>query len=95
MAVGAGVNGGRARRGDVTPQAGGDLLQAPLCRGRRRLCGVNGGRWRGVSAGRTGRVGRQPTGAGGVNDGGVQPSMAVCAWVTVRPRGRAEAVRPG
>jgi len=24
MAVGAGVNGGRARRGDVTPQAGGD-----------------------------------------------------------------------
>ena len=50
MAVGAGVNGGRARRGDVTPQAGGDLLQAPLCRGRRRLCGVNGGRWRGVSA---------------------------------------------
>jgi len=49
MAVGAGVNGGRARRGDVTPQAGGDLLQAPLCRGRRRLYGVNGGRWRGVT----------------------------------------------
>ena len=43
MAVGAGVNGGRgsARRRDASGRR--RPLQASLCRGRRRLYGVNGG----------------------------------------------------
>ena len=46
MAVGAGVNGGRARRGDVTAQAGGDRCRrhcaevAAACTGSMAAGGV-------------------------------------------------------